>query len=373
MMKYKLLGRSGLRVSEFCLGTMTFGTAWGWGCDEAGCRSQLDLFFGQGGNFIDTSNVYGSGQAEEILGNILTPAQRNSTVLGTKYTDNLPGETAHANSAGNQRKNMVQSLEGSLKRLKTDYVDIFYVHTWDFTTRPEEVLRGLDDLIRQGKILYAGISDAPAWVISRCNELADRMGWSPFVVNQFEYSLVERTPDREIVPMSRALDIGMVAWSPLGGGILTGKYTANKDAGGSRRMDNVPYKTLSERNLTIARALDAVAQEAGCTPSQAALKWMLKKRIIPVIGASSADQLKINLASLDVELSDDQLGQLESASAVELGFPHDFFESAKGFVYAGLFDRIDRHRDDGIGTSADAKQNANFSYTDVMIDSPAQA
>lgn len=371
MMKYKLLGRSGLRVSEFCLGTMTFGTAWGWGCDEAGCRAQLDLFFGQGGNFIDTSNLYGSGQAEEFLGNILTPSQRDGTVLGTKYTDNLPGAGAHANSAGNQRKNMVQSLEGSLKRLKTDYVDIFYVHTWDFTTRPEEVLRGLDDLVRQGKILYAGISDAPAWVISRCNEMADRMGWSPFVVNQFEYSLIERTPDREIVPMSRALDIGMVAWSPLAGGILTGKYTAEKDVGGTRRMDNVPYKALSDRNLNIAKTLDAVAQDAGCTPSQAALKWMLQKRIIPVIGASSPDQLRTNLAALEAELTDDHLAQLEAASAVELGFPHDFFESAKGFVYAGMFDVIERHRDDGIGTSADAGQQSGFSYTDVMIDNRA--
>ncbi|MFA7584749.1 MAG: aldo/keto reductase [Novosphingobium sp.] len=347
---------------------MTFGTAWGWGCDEAGCRSQLDMFVDHGGNFIDTSNLYGSGQAEEILGRIIPPAQRDRVVLGTKYTDNLPGEQAHANCAGNQRKNMVHSLESSLKRLNTDYVDILYIHTWDFTTRPEEVLRALDDLIRQGKVLYAGISDAPAWVISRCNELADRMGWSPFVVNQFEYSLVERTPDREILPMSQALDIGMVAWSPLGGGILTGKYTARKGTGGSRRMDTVPYKALSDRNLSIARALDAVAQEIGCTPSQAALKWMMQKRIIPVIGASSADQLKTNLAALNVELSDDHAGQLEAASAIEMGFPHDFFQSAKGFVYAGMFDRIERHRDEGIGTSADARHAAGFSYTDVMVD-----
>lgn len=366
-MNYKLLGRSGLRVSDFCLGTMTFGTAWGWGCDEEGCRSQFDMFIDHGGNFIDTSNLYSSGQAEEILGRNITPERRNRIVLGTKYTDELPGPEAHANSAGNQRKNMVNTLEGSLKRLNTDYVDILYVHTWDFTTRPDEVLRALDDLIRQGKILYAGISDAPAWVISRCNEMADRMGWSPFVVNQFEYSLVERTPDREIIPMSRALDIGMVAWSPLGGGVLTGKYTANKDDGGSRRMDTVPYKTLSDRNLTIARALDEVAGEIGCTPSQAALKWLIQKRIIPVIGASSEAQLKTNLAALEVELPDELTAKLEAASAVELGFPHDFFQSAKGFVFGGLFDRIERHRDEGIGTSADAKQDGGFSYTDVMI------
>lgn len=367
-MDYKLLGRSGLRVSEFCLGTMTFGTAWGWGCDEAGCRAQLDMFVDQGGNFIDTANIYGSGQSEELLGRIVAPEKRDSLVLATKYTDDLPGAQAHANSAGNHRKNMVRTLEGSLKRLNTDYVDILYIHSWDFTTRPDEVLRALDDLIRQGKVLYAGISDAPAWVIARCNEMADRMGWSPFVVNQFEYSLIERTPDREIVPMSRALDIGMVAWSPLAGGILTGKYTAGKDAAGSRRMDTVAYKALSERNLAIATALDEVAREIGCTPSQAALKWMMQKRIIPVIGASSPDQLKTNLAALDVTLGDAQTERLETASAIELGFPHDFFHSAKGFIYAGMFDRIDRHRDEGIGTSAETRSRDDFSYTDIMVD-----
>ncbi len=358
-MRYKLLGRSGLRVSEFCLGTMTFGESWGWGADAKESARLLDAFLGHGGNFIDTANIYTSGEAEEILGDDITSGRRNRVVLATKYTDLAPGDEAHINGCGNHRKNMIQTLEQSLMRLKTDRIDILYIHTWDYTTRPDEVMRALDDLIRQGKVLYAGISDAPAWVISRCNEMADRMGWSPFVVNQFEYSLVERGADREIVPMSKALDVAMVAWSPLGGGILTGKYTQAQDSGTSRRMDAAPYKALSSRNLAIATELDAVAGEAGCTPAQAALKWLMDKRIVPIIGATKIAQLESNLAAADAELSDEHLARLDAVSAIELGFPHDFYESAKAFVYAGLFDVLERHRDEGVGTSAEAGKRAN--------------
>lgn len=368
-MKYKLLGRSGLRVSRVCLGTMTFGDNWGWGADLAECRRMFDCFVDAGGNFVDTSNLYTFGDAERILGEIVTQDKRHSVVLGSKYTDSPPGRDP--NSAGNHRKNMIQTVEGSLSRLKTDYLDIFYVHTWDFTCRPDEVMRALDDLVRQGKILYTGISDAPAWVISRCNELAEQKGWSPFVVNQIEYSLIERTSDREQLPMCKALDIGVVAWSPLAGGILSGKYTRASEANAVRRMDATEYKALNERNLAIAREVDAVADELGCASSQVALAWVDQRGAIPILGGRNAIQILNNISYTDITLTPQHIARLDACSEVEMGFPHDFFASARGFVYGGMFDRIERHRDEGIGKSGEERAaliDSSFSYTDVVVD-----
>ena len=368
-MKYKLLGRSGLRVSRFCLGTMTFGDNWGWGADAAESRRMFDCFVDQGGNFVDTSNLYTFGDAERILGDIVTPDKRHSVVLGSKYTDAAPG--TDPNKAGNHRKNMIQTVEGCLSRLNTDYLDILYVHTWDFTCRPDEVMRALDDLVRQGKILYTGISDAPAWVIARCNELAEQKGWSPFVVNQIEYSLIERTSDREQLPMCRALDIGAVAWSPLAGGVLTGKYTRASEANSLRRMDAIEYKALSERNLAIAREVDAIADELECSSAQVALAWVDQQGVIPILGGRNAQQILNNIAYLDVTLLPQHTARLEACSQIELGFPHDFFASAKGFVFGGMFDKVERHRDEGIGRSGEersALKDGNFNYTDVVVD-----
>lgn len=351
-MHYKLLGRSGLRVSELCLGTMTFGEDWGWGASTDESRRIFDAYVDAGGNFVDTANIYVGGESERILGEIITAGRRNRIVLATKYTDAIAGEN-DPNAAGNHRKSMIQAVEASLRRLNTDRIDLYYVHSWDFTTRPDEVMRGLDDLVRQGKILYAGISDAPAWVISRCNELADLRGWTPFVANQIEYSLVERTSEREQIPMSRALDLGIVAWAPLAAGLLTGKYTRTDSPRGNRRLDMTDSHARDDRSLRIAREVDAVADEIGCASSQVALAWVQDQGLIPIVGATTVQQIIANMGYRDVVLSPDHLHRLDAASAIELGFPHDFLRSATGVIYGGMFDRIRRHREEGIGVTGE--------------------
>src|SRR5689334_3871748 len=220
-MRYRLLGNSGLRVSEAALGTMTFGEDWGWGSGKDEARKVYDAFRAAGGNFIDTANLYTNGSSESFLGEFMQ-GHRQSMVLATKYSNANPG--TDPNAAGNQRKSMFQAVDASLERLRTDYIDLYWVHIWDQLTPVEEVMRGLDDLVRQGKVLHVGISDAPAWWIAQANTLAQLRGWSPFIALQIEYSLIERTVERELIPMAGALNIGVTAWSPLSGGVLTGKY-----------------------------------------------------------------------------------------------------------------------------------------------------
>lgn len=346
-MRYKLLGRSGLRVSELCLGTMTFGEHWEWGANPIESRRIFDAYLDAGGNFVDTANIYMNGESERILGEIIRPDRRNCIVLATKYTDAI--DASDANAAGNHRKSMIEAVEASLRRLKTDRIDLYYLHSWDFTTRPDEVMRGLDDLVRQGKILYAGVSDTPAWIISRCNELADLRGWTPFVANQIEYSLVERTSEREQIPMSRALDLAVVAWAPLAAGLLTGKYTR---AGGQQQKGRLAANSdAAEKNLRTAAEVDTVADEIGCASAQVALAWVREKGVIPIVGATSVEQLTSNLGYLDVKLASEQLQRLDAVSRIDLGFPHDFLKSASRVIYGGMFDRIDRHREEGIGTT----------------------
>src|SRR5215471_18509336 len=220
-LRYRLLGHSGLRVSEACLGTMTFGEDWGWGSSKDESRNVYDAYRATGGNFIDTANVYTNGSSETFLGEFMQ-GHRESMVLATKFANAMQG--TDANAAGNHRKSMMQAVEASLKRLKTDYIDVYWMHIWDRLTPVEEVMRGLDDLVRAGKVLYLGISDAPAWWIAGANTLAQLRGWTAFVGLQIEYSLIERTVERELIPMARAFDVGVVAWSPLASGLLSGKY-----------------------------------------------------------------------------------------------------------------------------------------------------
>jgi aryl-alcohol dehydrogenase-like predicted oxidoreductase len=215
-MRYKLLGKSGLRVSELCLGTMTFGEDWGWGSSKDESRKVYDAFLEAGGNFIDTANIYTNGTSERLLGEFMAD-HRDRIVLATKYT--LAAPCNDPNAVGNHRKSMMQSVEASLKRLKTDYIDLYLLHVWDQITPIEEVMRAFDDLVRQGKILYAGVSDMPAWLVARGNTLAELWGWPAFVGLQIEYSLIERTPERELLPMAAALGLGITAWSPLAGGL----------------------------------------------------------------------------------------------------------------------------------------------------------
>jgi aryl-alcohol dehydrogenase-like predicted oxidoreductase len=345
-MRYKLLGNSGLRVSELCLGPMTFGEDWGWGASLEECKTIYEAFREAGGNFIDTANIYTNGTSEKYVGELIA-SEREEIVVATKYSNGTPSNDP--NGAGNHRKRMVQSVEASLKRLNTDYIDVLWAHAWDFTTPPEEMMRAFDDLVRQGKVLYIGISDAPAWVVAQCNTIADLRGWTPFIGLQIEYSLLQRTVERELIPMARSLDIGITAWSPLANGWLTGKYTKNSGSDEPKRLDTAgmsEFVPQSDRNLAIAHAVDAVATEIGCSSAQVALSWLLHQGTIPIVGARKATQVKDNLDCVNVKLSEQQLAQLDQMSQIELGFPHDFFnqEMPQSFIFGGQFKAIDNHR-----------------------------
>jgi aryl-alcohol dehydrogenase-like predicted oxidoreductase len=341
-MRYKLFGRSGLRVSELCLGTMTFGPNWGWGADKDECKKIFDAFAEAGGNFIDTANRYTEGTSEEYVGEFVA-TDRDHFVVATKYT--LFDRQKDPNFSGNHRKNMVRSLETSLKRLKTEYIDLFWVHAWDFTTPVEEVMRGLDDLGRAGKVLYVGISDSPAWLVAQANTLADLRGWSRFVGLQVQYSLVDRAPERDLLPMARAFDIAVTAWGALGSGVLSGKYNRPDQADEQGRA--AMWGRISERNLAIAQATVDIAAEIECSPAQAALNWVRQQPgvIIPILGARTLAQVEDNLACLNYTLSPEQLARLNQVSQIELGFPHEFLtlEGVRDLIYGGTFSLIDNH------------------------------
>ena len=342
-MRYRLLGNSGLRVSEAALGTMTFGDDWGWGAAKDEARKVYDAFREAGGNFIDTANLYTNGTSESFLGEFIQ-GHRQSLVMATKYSLATPG--TDPNAAGNQRKNMVQAVEASLKRLQTDYIDLYWVHMWDQMTPVEEVMRGLDDLVRAGKVLYVGISDAPAWWIAQANTLAHLRGWSPFIGLQIEYNLIERTVERELIPMAKALNIGVTAWSPLSRGVLTGKYHGQGSSEPGRMNSEMmkEYMPEQQRSDRVVAAVKTVSDEIGRSMAQVALAWLRYRPVpvIPIIGARKLSQLKDNLASFDLTLSADQLKTLDEASRIELGFPYDIYakEMPRAICYGGLRDQI---------------------------------
>jgi aryl-alcohol dehydrogenase-like predicted oxidoreductase len=351
-MRYKLLGKSGLRISELCLGGMTFGEDWGSrlpGASKEEARKIFDLFVSKGGNFIDTANVYQNGTSEKYVGEFIS-SERERFVVATKYT--MTTNPDDPNASGNHRKNIIQSVDASLKRLNTHYIDLLWVHMWDPMTPIEEVMRSLDDSIRSGKILYIGISDVPAWVVSNANAIADLRSWSSFIGLQIMYNLIERSAERELLPMARALDIGVTVWSPLGGGVLSGKYNKQNTEEQKRFNVNNPMSAsfVNERNISIATEVQAIAKEITKTPSQVALNWVrqqLKDKavIIPIIGARTEAQIKDNLGCLDFELTSDQLKRLDEKSKIQLGFPHDFMsEAARVFLYGNTFSLIDNHR-----------------------------
>ncbi|MFL6602507.1 MAG: aldo/keto reductase [Steroidobacteraceae bacterium] len=321
-MHYRLFGRgTGLRVSEIALGGALFGTAWGYGTAAAEIRRILDRYAQEGGNFLDTADSYQCGQSESALGDFLH-GQRDHFVVATKYT--LGAEpAANVLTTGNSRKNMQRSVEASLRRLHTDRIDLFWVHMSDGVTATEEIVRGLDDLVRAGKIVYAGLSDFPAWRVARAATIAELRGWSPIIGLQVEYSLVERTADRELIPMARALGLGVTAWSPLGGGLLTGKYR-HGEPGRATTFGAVVHTEVDAHTTAIVDALMKVAREEDMLPTQVALAWLGSRGAIPVIGPRTLQQLNENLGAVGVTLSPDQLGRLNEVSEVSLGFPHDF-------------------------------------------------
>ncbi|MDE8651113.1 aldo/keto reductase [Novosphingobium album (ex Liu et al. 2023)] len=339
---YRLLGRSGLRVSPLCLGAMTFGVGPGaWGSTDEEAARMVDSYIDRGGNFIDTANFYGQmGGSETLLGKLLGD-RRERIVISTKYS--LTTRPGDPNAAGNSRKNMVRSVEASLKRLGTDYIDLLYLHMWDFRTPVDEILRAFDDLVRSGKVLYIALSDTPAWQASRMQAIAELRGWSQFCALQISYSLAERTVERELVPMAREMGLGVCPWSPLGGGVLTGKYTRADLAGeadiGSRKGQNVMTGRLNEKSLAIADVVRAVAGEVGCTPAQVALAWLLTRPGVaaPVLGARTPAQLDDNLGALAITLDDAHLARLDEVSAVPRVFPIDIIKSpAESMMFGGV-------------------------------------
>lgn len=327
MLRYRLLGPSGLRVSEICLGTMSFGLEWGFGADEPTSHRVLDTFAEAGGTFLDTANKYHGGETETIVGNWLV-GKRDKMVVATKYT--LAMDHGDLNSAGNGRKNLQRSVEASLKRLRTDYIDLLWVHAYDDQTPYSETLRALDDLIRSGKVLYIGVSDTPAWVVSASNTLAELRGWSQYVGLQIEYSLIQRTVERDLLPMARHFGLSVSAWAPLGAGVLTGKYSRGGAQDDSlRKTNNEQRGRTSERNLAIAKTVDRIADELGKTSTQVAVAWVMAQGygMIPIVGARKPEQIADSLGSASVQLSPDQLERLDAVSRPELGFPHDFLAS----------------------------------------------
>lgn len=339
-MGYRRFGTTGLRVAELFLGAMTFGEQGGVGAPPDECRAMIDAYADAGGNVIDTAINYRGGASEEILGELLG-GRRDRFVLASKYT--VSRDRDDPNAAGNHRKNLRLSLDTSLRRLRTDYLDICWVHMWDRDTPVEETMRALDDEVRAGRILYVGISDTPAWVVARANTLARWHGWTAFAGLQVPYSLLQRDIERELLPMAEATGMSVAAWSPLAGGILSGKFTAapGADGAGGAPGDGAGAGTrldpagISARQHEIAAAVQQVAAELGASPAQVAIAWTRARSpaIHPIVGARRLSQLRDNLAAADVELPAEALARLTAATEIDLGFPATFIRDTGDWVF----------------------------------------
>lgn len=338
-MKYKLLGRSGLKVSELCLGTMGFGTENGWGADKEASFAIMEKYAEAGGNFLDTANIYKFGTSEKIIGEFINARDRDYFVIATKYS--LHDNKTNPNASGNNHKNMMRSVEASLQRLQTDFIDVLYLHIWDDLTPVDEVLRGLDDLIRQGKVNYAAISDTPAWIVAKGNTMAELMGWSQFIALQVEYSLLQRTPERELLPMAKHFGMTVTPWAPLAGGALTGKYLRG-DFGRIKEGSN----RLNENSQQVTKEVIAIAEKLGVEPSHVALKWTMQQplSVIPIVGATKLSQLEQNLKTVDIIIPEEDMQHLDEVSAIDLGFPMKFFKEENVIMnnYGGFYDRIEK-------------------------------
>lgn len=337
-MDYKLLGKTGIKVSELCLGTMTFGTDWNFGSNKEESKRIFDAFCNAGGNFFDSANIYTTGTSEKYLGEFIQ-SERDNLIIASKYSLT---ESNKINLSGNSRKNMKQSVEGSLKRLGTDYIDLYYVHAWDFLVAPEELMRNLEYLLASGKVLSIGISDTPAYITSRCNTLAELRGWNQFAAYQVEYCLTERTADREIIPLCEHDDMLFCGFGPLAAGLLTGKYL--EENGDPKRMTKGVSARLSERNLAMSAEIKALSKEIDHTPSQIAIRWAMQmvKKSSPIFGARSLRQCEENLKVLDFSLSNDQMNKLNSISKIGPNNPNDFLKLPRleEILYAGQKGKI---------------------------------
>jgi aryl-alcohol dehydrogenase-like predicted oxidoreductase len=337
-MRYKLLGRTGLRVSDVWLGAMTFGENWGWGAPESACRGMLDAYLDAGGNVVDTADWYTNGASEEMLGQLLGD-RRDRVVISTKYSIAVRPEDP--NGVGNHRRHLTEAIEASLRRLRTDRIDLLWVHFRDELTPIEETMRALDDQVRLGKVLYVGASDWTAWEVSYANAVAQLRDWSPFAALQTQYSLIERTPERDLIPMCNSLGLSVVAWSPLAKGLLSGKYLA---PGATGRVTTTGSAEMDPRTEAVVRETAAVGEELGVASAQVALAWLLARStpVMPILGATSPAQLDENLAALEVQLTEEHIERLEAASSIERGFPHDWLASpaARAVMYGPLRQQV---------------------------------
>ena len=339
-MRYRSFGRRvGLRVSELALGAANFGTRWGYGAAGDDAKKVFDAYVDAGGNFIDTADSYQFGESEELVGEFIA-SDRDHFVVATKYT---LGTTANdgISRTGNSRKNMIRSVEGSLKRLKTDRIDLYWAHFADGMTPMEEIIRAFDDLIRAGKIHYAGLSNFPAWRISRADLMAEMRGWGPIAGIQVEYSLAQRTAERELLPMAEALGLGAALWSPLGGGFLTGKYRRSEKGRSKSFLARLVHTEKTAWETAILDAVLAIAKEVGRSPTEVAIAWVLHKAglsttaLIPILGARTYEQLAGSLSALEVNLSQEQIGRLDETSEIALGTPHEQTQGSAAAITGG--------------------------------------
>ena len=330
---YYTLGKSGLRVSRLALGAMTFGTEWGWGADEDTARQLFNSYIDAGGNFIDTADLYTNGTSECWIGKFVAERHlRDRIIITTKFSYNA--EPGNPNAGGNGRKNILRAVEGSLKRLGTDYIDLYILHTWDQITPAEEVMRTLDDLVRSGKVRHIGLSDTPAWYSARAQTLAEWRGYEPLNTLQLEYSLVERSIEREFVSLGRELGMGIMVWSPLASGFLSGKYRPSEGAfTGEGRLDtlkdsqNPAFQKFTEKNWRILAELEQVAKDLGRSMAQVAVNWTANRPGVAsvIVGATKLSQLEDNLKALDFEIPTELSDRLEILSRPEAQFPYTFF------------------------------------------------
>jgi len=335
--QYVTIGKSGLRVSPLCLGTMTFGEDWGWGTSVQESEAILDRYLERGGNFIDTANAYTITHSERIIGEFLaqTTGRRDRIVLATKFCSNLfPGDP---NGGGASRKSLISACEESLRRLRTDYIDLYWMHAWDKFTPVEETMRALDDVVRAGKVRYIGFSDTPAWKVAQAQITSHFRGWSPLIALQIEYSLLERTVEGELIPMARELGLGVMPWSPLRGGVLSGKYTRSNAGIAKPSRGARVSEALDERSFAIIDELVGIARQIETTPARVALAWVRGRPgvVSPIIGARTVQQLEDNLAALEVELSAAQVSGLDQLSQPKLGFPMEFLRRSSSGMYGG--------------------------------------
>lgn len=334
---YVTLGRSGLRVSPFCLGAMTFGEELGWGSSVADSEAIMDRFIERGGNFIDTANAYTKGHSEKIIGDHLGKdrSKRDRLVIATKFTSNL--YSGDPNGGGSSRKAIIAQCEQSLRRLQTDYIDLYWLHAWDKWTPIEETMAALHELVSAGKVRYVGVSDTPAWKVAQANMLASFRGFSPFIALQIEYSLLERTVEGELVPMALELGLGVTPWSPLKSGALTGKYT--RENHGKHTADRGAWvlSALDDKAYAIIDELGRIAKAIDSTPARVALAWVQSRAGVTstIIGARTIAQLDDNIAALDVKLSPEQIKALDDLSTPKLDFPAGFLKMAGTIIHGG--------------------------------------